>query len=796
MPAGEPASPSARRRLAAAFVAAGGLALTAQIVLLRELLVALQGDETAIALGLGAWLAGITAGATAARRLVLPLPEAAGGSRDAAPPTAPRPPGFPPGACASWGLALLAIAAPAGVLAGRFGRLVLAPPAGEVPGLGAAAALALLVLAPAGAFVGLSFAALAVASPLGGWRPGTGIARLYVLEAGGSLLGGLAATFVWIPRLPPLPGALLASGAWLLVASLGAGRGLLRGRAALIGIALLLVVAAPPPVCGGLDAAAVRARFDGLAPGIPLLAWGDTPYQHVAIGGGEQRHLYLGGQYAGSFPDPADAEAQAHLLASLAARPASVLLIGAGWTSVVRFLLEHPIDRLDIVEIDRRAMRLVERYLPPEDDAALSDPRVTIVADDPRRFLAAAAGSEPYDLILILEPSPVTLLLARLSTAEFYALCAACLAPDGALVVRLETAPNVLTGETAALGGAVWGALRQSFPVVRATPGPDGYLVAGARAAAVTLDPGVLAARLRERRIASDVFVPQTFRLLLSPERVRTQEAALAAAAGKTAPSRDDRPVSFQHALARRAQEGGSLLAPLLGWAGRRAPAWLALLALAPSLLGIARAAFSLDRGRAAPRAAIHAIAVTGACGMAWSLLLLLSYQTRAGALYGRIGLMAAAFMLGLALGGLAATRAAEVERDRAVRRLTAATAGLLGFALLFPFTLSLLAAAPLAVEHVGLTEILHAVLQAIAGLATGTLFPAAAGVLLPSAGPRSTASRLEAADHLGAALAALCAGILLIPALGLSGTAWLLAALQAIALARIVLARARSAAR
>ncbi len=66
---------SPRGSLAALFIAAGGLALTVQVMLLRELMVALQGDETAVALGLAAWLAGIAAGALAARHLGRKRPE-------------------------------------------------------------------------------------------------------------------------------------------------------------------------------------------------------------------------------------------------------------------------------------------------------------------------------------------------------------------------------------------------------------------------------------------------------------------------------------------------------------------------------------------------------------------------------------------------------------------------------------------------------------------------------------------------------------------------------------------------
>ncbi|MFQ5878396.1 MAG: hypothetical protein ACE5JH_12055 [Acidobacteriota bacterium] len=809
-------------RPASLFFAAGGLALSTQVLLLRELMVALQGDETAVALGLFAWLGGIAAGAGVGRILTRRHP----------------------GRWAATGFALLAALCPAGVVASRLARWALSPPPGELLPLGHAVALAVLVLAPPGGLVGLTFTALAATAASAGWRPGRGIARLYVLESLGSLAGGLAVTFLVVPLLDPMRGALLSAGSWVLVGSAAArprkppGSGVapasaVPGRAALRVAAAVLLVLGALPLARRVGEWTVRARFRGLAPGIPLLDWADTPYQHVAIAGGALRHLYAGGQYAGSFPDPSEHEALAHRLACLAPRPGRILLVGSGFAGTLRYLLDHPVERIDLLEIDRRAIDLVRAHLAPEDARALEDRRVRIVIDDPRRFLSRRAGGPPpapvgrvgarrsagpedetgrtYGLILILEPPPVTLLLARMSSVEFYRLCAARLAPDGVLVVRLETTPNVLTGESAALGGALWGALREVFPVVRAGPGPEGLLLAGTDPDAVTLDPSVLAGRFAHRRIASRVFVPELFPILFPPERVAGREAALAAAAAVVPVSRDERPVSFLHALALRQRFAGSAAAPLLGRIARAPPLWLATAALLPSLLVLSRLALSA-RGRPDPRprrrrpialAAMHAVAVTGGCGMAWSLLILFSYQTRAGALYGQIGLLAALFMLGLAGGGMATARGAELPAERARGWLLAATAAALLFALSLPAALRRLGGPVPAVP--GLTELLHGVLLAAAGVVTGALFPVAAGVLLAApqtagapealdhAAARRTAGGLEAADHGGAAVAALVGGVVFIPALGLAGSAWLLAALETAALLGVLLATTRS---
>lgn len=750
--------------LAPLFFASGALAISAQVVLLRELLVSLQGDETALGLGLAAWLAGIAGGAAVARR---------GAGR--------RPHRWTAAA-----FALLAVWGWPGIALARLGRLLLAPPPGEILSLGPSLALAVAVAAPAGALVGILFTSLAALASAAGWPAGDGIARLYVLEALGSLAAGLATTFVVVPLLPPIHGAALAGALCALAAVPATRAGLIPGRAAFPLLALALALSALPPLSSLAEEATERARFRAILPGLPLLAWADTPYQHAAVAGGEVRHLYEGGQYAGSFPDGPEHEVEANVLACLSPRPARVLAVGRLPLGGLRFLLRHPVERVDLVEIDRRAHDLVRRHLPREDAAALDDPRVRVVFDDPRRFLARSSAR--YDLIAVQEPDPVTLFLARLSTVEFFGLVSRRLGSDGVFVMRLGLAPNVLTGGTAALGGAVFGALREVFPVVRAGPGPDGLLVAGFRAEAATLDPATLAERFRERRVRCRAFAPEMLPGLFPPERVASLESELRDAASKVEPSRDERPVSFLHALAIRQRISGSALAPALrslGGARRWIPAaLLSLPSVAVLLLVLGRRA----RGRdALPLAALHAAAVTGACGMTWSLVLLFAFQTRAGALYGRLGLLTAVFMLGLAAGGFAARKGAGAPAAESSGWLAATSGISLAFAALVgPAVGAVLSASG---GGGGSAAALGALLL-FAGMATGAVFPVAAGVLLSSGRDAGRAAgAAECADHAGAAGAALLSAVALVPAVGARGACAAVAVLQVLSAAAVLAA-------
>ncbi len=738
------------------FGGAGGLALGIQTYLLRDYVVALQGDEAAVGLGLASWLAGIALGALLGR------PIARGR----------------PGVTASALFGMLSIAGAVSIVIARLGRTVVHAPVGELLALGPSLVLSLLVFSLPGALVGALFVSLAAAARQHGMADTRAVSRLYVFESIGSLCAGLLVSLVLVPLVSPFRGVAIVIALSVAAAIPAAWAKLLAGRWGLIALLAAAVAASWPRIADRVELATEQARFASLVQGVPLLDFADTPYQHLDVGAGEARSLYASGMYVGSFPDPTEDELRADRLMLLAEHPRRVLALGGLETGTLRFCLQHGVERLDLVTLDRRAFELELRHADKLDRAAVADPRVHVVFDDPRRFLARPG--EPYDLVLLLQPDPSTLLLARNTTIEFDRLIARRLAPDGVYVARFAAGPNTQAGETGVLGATLYRTERAVFPVVHAVAEPEPLLVAGTSPTAVTLSPDRLAQRWRSRHISSDVFVPELLPQLFPPERTAALESDLSQAAATAQLSTDDRPASFLHALALRQQVAQSAWAPVLTWAARH-PLWLAALSLVPSVLMLG--AQRLLRPAPARRlAAFHATAITGACGMAWSLMLFFSFQTRVGALYSAVGALVALFMLGLAVGGAIAARHLSLRKAQVAALLASLvlTAAFLGFGALASW------------PH--LSTALHATLLIVAGIATGGVFPsAAASLLADGGGVRAAASWIELADHAGAAVAALFVAVLLVPVLGLTLAATLMVALQVLVMGAVVLAPRRS---
>src|SRR5512143_71175 len=361
-------------RREAVFFAAGLLATAAQVLLLRELIVDVAGDEAAVGVGLAAWFLGVGTGASLARRVSTSRPDRA----------------------AALLVGLLAVLPASAVVAGRLLRAALAPSAGELPGVGLTLGLALVTLAPAGAAVGGAFTALATAASAT-WRPGEAVVRLYVVESIGSLAGGVIVTLL-AGSVRPLPLALLlgTGAAGLALAGPRDGRRLL----AVAATACLAGLAAARP----LDRWSEAVRFAGTAGGLSLQDVADTPYQHLATGGDEVRHLYASGQYVASFPDPYSSEGLGHLLALLLPLPRRVLLLGGIERGLAPVLLRHPVASLTLLEPDPGLLAFVEPQLPAADRAALRDSRVVVATGDPRQWLRHP--QEAFDLVVLLGPDP------------------------------------------------------------------------------------------------------------------------------------------------------------------------------------------------------------------------------------------------------------------------------------------------------------------------------------------------------------------------------------------------------
>jgi spermidine synthase len=726
--------------------AVGFTSIVAQVLLMRELVATLYGNELLFGLILMAWLAWVAAGAGGLARLL-------GGRRRW-------------GARAfGIGLFLASLLLPVQMVVARDLRALLSVTPGAFIELGPMLAAVILILAPVCLLTGLLFA-LGARLMVEAGAPG---GQAYLWESVGAVFGGGLFSFVLVHWLDPFQIALLVTAANLALAVW-----LLRGRSKLL-LFFAVLAAAALPLGHALHRATLGWQW-------PDLAWSaDSPYGRLVVEARDgQRVFYENGLLAFETQGTA-AEQVAHFPLLAHPDPRRVLLIGGGVAGDLREILKHPVTRVTYVELDPLLIQAARAYLPAADAAALDDPRAELVLTDGRLYVkqrarAGQAGEpsssqpqaalrEDLDVVILDLPEPATGALNRFYTHEFFSEIRAILNPGGLLALGLPSAENYWSPELARRNASVYHTLRSVFPQVLVLPGEQNFFLASS--APLEADPRVLAARLQARGVETRWVTPDYVNYMFTTDRFAQVQRQLDTLAGVRL-NTDLAPISTYYGLMlwlSRFYPGLGVSYPPSGL-DRPVISPLALAGVA-GLLALVLA-LARWRGRGVPLA----IGAIGLAGMTLEVAILLAFQFLHGYLYGEVSVMMTAFMAGLALGAAGgnwlSARSAARPGSGTKRALLGAGLALAVYSAAFAFVVQSPIPAPV---------LTFPVLTLLAGALAGMAYPLAL-VLIAARGasPGRAAAMLYAADLVGGCLGALLGAVFLIPVLGIPQTCWAIA--------------------
>lgn len=738
----------------AAIGAAGAGAMSAQLLLAREMMVAGRGDELSIAMVFFAWMlwvgAGSAAGGLAAKRA--------------------RP---SPGAVAAM-LTVCGLLIPLSVVWARYQGQVFGFHHGELLPLGTTLAASLSALGPAGFCTGLLFPFLCRLTELESGRGRAG--AVYSLDTLGSVGGGVVFSLVLVEVLPPVACALLFG-----AMAAGAGAMLAAGRAQLLmTVVCAAVVVSSPFWLGPVEKASREAAW-----GRPIEFSVESGYGNITVlKDNEQYSIFASGRYTGAIPDRVFGQYTAHMPLLAHPAPKRVMMVGASATAVAESL-EHGLEKLDVVELDPR-MLAVKKELCPEDLKWIyADPRVRFIERDPRRYMAQTENV--YDVIVIDAGAPHTLQQNRYFTAGFLALLRRRLAPGGIAATSVPFTENYMGSDESALLGSIiatYGELDAAMPAL--LPGRRTFLV-WSPDRRFELPAEEAAARFRTRVIVSEHFNADSaayyfdssrigfalsqfsddiMEYTMSGDKMGAALSWLAAREGAT-PNTDNHP-------------SGVYLNSLFVTAHFRSPAYKIVdfagrllkgnIAFYLAGLGIALFGVSLA-GEAGRRLSITlGVLLAGFTGIVVELLMVFRFQAEFGVVYQYLGLLTAAFMGGTAAGGAAG--AGFVRRGAGGSWMLPVTAAGMAAAVAAGYVYTV------AVDVSGYSgaAIIAAIVFA-AGAATGFIYPWAVAVwqVREDATEAGAAGFLYAADLAGACAGALLVGAILFPLLGAAGSFGLL---------------------
>ncbi len=629
-----------------AMVMMGVTFIISQVLILREFLLAFQGNEFSVGIVLGSWLLLEALGSGSSGRR-------ADRSRD------------PLGAFVTV-QATLSLLLPLTLLAIRTNRHVLGISPWEVVSYVQIWGVSFALLGPLGLLNGVAFTygcrIMATDEQAGRHGPG----KVYALESLGAFIGGLAFTFLLVGRahsieIAFLLGAVSMACALFLIGPAGrgsdsheAGEGARRThrahRAACALLAAFFIAGAASPLCGWIQRRAMQLRWSPLV----LEESDDSIYGNVAVLKlHEQRMIYQNGIPAITLPDPDKAalETLVHLPLLAHPDPQEVLVIGGGVGGAIAEALKHPIKALYYTELDPLLIRMAEKYATPLVRKELKDPRTRILYEDGRFFLRRT--HRKFDAVIINMPDAATLQLNRFFTKEFFRFARKVLRPGGLLGLAMPGSASYLSEEILRMNRCVRDTLEAVFPYVRVLPGDRILFLASREVPVDSLLPGLLAERLARRGLKTSVVRPYFLSYVMDPWQGRWLGNALQETSGVRT-NRDMTPSLLYYTLAYKnaeVQPGLRQAFPLL----ERGRFWVLLAGLLvvnlPFALWVRR-----RRGDRTP-ALSFAVFSTGFMGMAMEMVVILSFQAVYGYLYQWIGFLIAAFMAGIACGAYLAVR-------------------------------------------------------------------------------------------------------------------------------------------
>lgn len=291
-------------------------------------------------------------------------------------------------------------------------------------------------------------------------RTAAGIGRVYFLDVLGDIAGGVLFSFVLVHLLGHFGMVYVPAGLNLAAAvavSLAARNKALSAVAALAAAAALTLV-----VTVDLDRLAGQLEYAGQN----VIYRGSSPYgQLVVTASAGQYNFIENGLTFFTTHDVETVEETVHY--AMVQRPAArrVLLISGGLSGTAREILKYPAAAVDTVELDPLILEVGRRFLPER----LADERIAVHAADGRLFVRQS--NEHYDVVICDAPDPSTSQINRFYTIEFFEQVRRVLTSDGVVAISLGGYENYLSDELARLISSAHRTLRGVFDHVLILPG-------------------------------------------------------------------------------------------------------------------------------------------------------------------------------------------------------------------------------------------------------------------------------------------------------------------------------------
>lgn len=617
------------------------------------------------------------------------------------------------------------------------------------------------------------------------------VGKVYVLETVGSIIGGLGVTFLLIQYFNSFEIAFLISlmnasiSAVLLWPTPGSYKHPVQTFLWILSALLSIVFAYSllPQTSGAIHRSSVRSQWKELQ----VIHNENSIYGNITVTKrGEQYTFFTDGvpSITTPVPDLASIEDFVHFPMLFHEKPESILILSGGAGGMIQEILKHPVTHVNYVELDPLLLKLIQKFPTSLTQTELMNPRVKIHYTDGRFFVQRV--KDRFDLIFIGLSAPQELQTNRLFSSEFFSTAKKKMNPDGIIVLSLPGSLTYISPELRNLNACIIETLKRTFQTVRIIPGDTNLYLASDSEKLNQVTPEDLMKRLDERKIKTKLFARGYIEYRLHE---RWSKWFFKSMEGKEVPVNSDfRPVAVFFNLSYWNALFSPYLLPLFKWFEGWSLQWtLALTAIFTLLLSV----IFMKKPAISRYSLPYAIFTSGFADMMLDLAIIFTFQTLYGYLYYQIGLLITVFMVGIALGGFTITRRLEKIRSRS--SLFLKTEGLMiCFSLILPFVLSIPSHH---LEKPAIYILLYIIFMAmsfICGVLVGLQFPLATKIYLNTSLKEGkigeTAGLLYGADLFGGFFGGLLGGVLLLPILGLKESCFTMAVIKGSSLILFIL--------
>lgn len=739
--------------------AAGFASTIAQILILRELLVLLYGNEISTGFIFFCWLLWTAFGSRMAVRRFARF--------------------SPPEILLIILLILLSIVLPFLIYMIRSAHIWLAIPTGELPSIGK---VLLISISVTGLFCPISGALFSICWAFQDSFKNTGQSgkRLYIYlgEALGAALGGVLFYFLLLPCFSTLTISLLSGLLILIIAGW-----LLKPWYAIFnnrGIFVVWIVVTCLTVLGLYFKSDLENKSRYLQWGEQPIATLDTPYHHITLLKKEnQISVFANGLWLFSEPDQLSAEFAVHTTLLQHANPRKILLLGGGISGLIGEILKHPsIERINYLEPDPDLVPFAEPFLSPDIRNELKLKPVQLFHGDPIAFLRN--DNTAYDAILMNMGDPINAEMNRFYTVEFYHRISGQLLPGGIFSFAVSGGKEMMGPIQARFIRSIQETLLQVFANVVMYPGDQIRFFASNDQENLTTDVKILMDRKAKRNLDLSYIRKDSLDDMLNPFHLEYLKSLLSQFK-HAAINRDFSPICYFHILRLWAFQWDPMLEQVFStvesihwiklWMGLITAGLLSLLFFHTGTIRF-NAAVSIS------------VMTSGAVEIILQVVLLLIFQVLEGFVYLQLSLIIAFFMAGIGFGAGVVSRWEGQPRlgNRVISYFIRIQACFCLLPLIFILLFTMIHSELRPMFSSNTIAWLFSFLSFITGFTGGLHFSLAFLVFVKiGALSESSGGRVYALDLAGAAAGVLVATLVILPVYGLLHSLFILSAVSAI---------------